>query len=290
MRINASRIPATLTAIISICGALVYFNSSASGGVITSLLVFLAVFGLLGLVATVVATRELGTKALHVVAVVCGTIIALACNTVMSIGPLAGIAAFTLALSLAIISRSKKPRVRLVILSLGVSTVVSFGVLFSFVMTMELETVAPPHSSGILRSLPGHHYVDAFQVRISSDVRPNMRSVVEAFSVSLRPWWLEIPELGEVAHAKIEPGSALGGWEVHEMSSSEIIIGLNRSYIDLRISLFVERVDEQFTVTATTVARYNNWRGRLYFAPVRFGHQIVLADTMRRLAFILQQR
>ena len=115
-----------------------------------------------------------------------------------------------------------------------------------------------------------------------------MRSVVEAFSASLRPWWLEIPELGEVAHVKLEPGSALGGWKVHEMSPSEVIVGLDRSYIDLRISLFIEGVGEQFTVTATTVARYNNWRGRLYFAPVRFGHQIVLADTMRRLAFILQ--
>lgn len=288
MRINASWMPATLTAIISICGALVYFNSSASVGVITSLLVLFAILGLLGLVAAGVATRELGTKALYAVAIVCGTLIALACNTVMSIGPLAGIAAFTLALSLTIISRSKKPRVRLVILALGVSTVVSFGVLFSIVMTTELQTVAPPHSSVILRSLPGHHYVDAFQVRISSDVRPNMRSVVEAFSISLRPWWLKIPGLGEVAHAKIEPGSALGGWDVHEMSPSEIIVGLDRSYIDLRISLFVERVGEEFTVTATTVARYNNWRGRLYFAPVRFGHQIVLADTMRRLAFILQ--
>ncbi len=291
VRINISWIPATLTAIISICGALAYFNSSASVGVITSLLVALAVLGFLGLLATVVAIRELGTKALHVVAIICGALIALACNTVMSIGPLAGIAAFTLALSLIMISRSRKPRVRLVILALGASTVVSFGVLFSIVMTTELESVAPPHSSVILRSLTGHHYVDAFQVPISSDARPNMRSVIEAFSVSLRPWWFEIPELGEVAYVKIEPGSALGGWQVHEVSPSEIIVGLDRSYIDLRISLFVERVGErvgeQFTVTATTVARYNNWRGRLYFAPVRFGHQIVLADTMRRLAFIL---
>ncbi len=290
MRINASWMPATLTAIVSICGALVYFNSSASVGVISILLVLLAVFGLLGLVAAVVATREPGTRALHAVAIVCGALIALACNTVMSIGPLAGIAAFTLVLSLTIICRSKKPRVSLVILSLGACTAVSFGVLFNIVMTTELETVAAPRSSVILRSLPGHHYVDAFQVRISSDERPSMRSVVEAFSVSLRPWWFEIPELGKVAHAKLEPGSALGGWEVHEMSPSEIIIGLDRSYIDLRISLFVERADEQFTVTATTVARYNNWRGRLYFVPVRFGHQIVLADTMRRLAFILQSR
>lgn len=290
MRINASWIPATLTAIISICGALVYFNSPASVGVITFLLVLLAVFGLLGLVATVLATREPGTKALFAVAIVCGALIALACNTVMSIGLLAGIAAFPLALSLIIISRSKKPRVRLVILTLGVSTVVSFGVMFSIVMTTELETVAPPDSSVILSSLPGHHYVDAFQVRLSSDERPNIRSVIEAFKVSLRPWWLEIPELGEIADIKIEPGAALGGWEVHEMSPSEIIIGLDRSYIDLRISLFIESVGEQFTVTATTVARYNNWQGRFYFLPVRFGHQIVLADTMRRLAFILQHR
>ena len=290
MRINASWIPAILTAIISVCGALVYFNSSASVGVITSLLVFLAISGLLGLVSVVVATRELGTKSLYAVAIVCGTLIALACNTVMSIGPLAGIAAFTLVLSLAIIVRSKKPRLRLVVLALGVSTVVSFGVLFSIVITTGLESVAPPHSSVILRSLPGHHYVDAFQVRLSSDVKPNMRSVVEAFSVSLRPWRLKIPERGEVAHVKIEPGSVLGGWKVHEMSPSEIIVGLDRSHINLRISLFVERADGQFTVTATTLARYNNWRGRLYFAPVRFGHQIVLADTMRRLAFILQKR
>ena len=290
MRINASRIPATLTAIISVCGALVYFNSSASVGVITYLIVFLAVFGLLGLLATVVATREAGTKALHATAIVCGALIALACSTLMSIGPLAGIAALTLAISLAIISRLKKPRIRLMILTLGLSTIISFGVLFNIVMTTKLETVAPPKSSVILQSLPGHDYVDAFQVRISPNVKPDMHSVLEAFSVSLRPWWFEIPEAGEIAHTKIKPGSELGGWNVHEMSPSEIIIGLDRSYIDLRISIFVERVGEQFTVTATTVARYNNWRGRLYFVPVRFGHQIVLADTMRRIAFILQQK
>ena len=38
-----------------------------------------------------------------------------------------------------------------------------------------------------------------------------------------------------------------------------------------------------FIVTIPAVARYNNWMGRLYFIPVRFGHQIVLSDTMRRV-------
>ena len=254
MRINASWILAILNAIISICGALVYFNSPASVGVITSLLVFLAVFGLLGSVAAVAASREPGTKALHIVAIVCGTLIALACNTVMSIGPLAGIAAFTLALTLAIISRTKKPQVFLVFLALGVSTAVSFGVLFRIVLTTELKTVSPPPSSVILSSLPSYHYVDAFQVRISSDVRPNMRSVVEAFSVSLRPWWFEIPELDEVTQVKIEEGSALGSWDIYERSPSEVIIGLDRSYIDLRISL-CKRSRAAFPILSTMPER-----------------------------------
>ena len=34
---------------------------------------------------------------------------------------------------------------------------------------------------------------------------------------------------------------------------------------------------------ASTITRFNNWKGSLYFIPVRYGHQIVLADTMRKL-------
>jgi hypothetical protein len=139
-----------------------------------------------------------------------------------------------------------------------------------------------------MSSLPGHHYSDAFRVKLESEDRPNAGSLVGAFFVSLQPWRFEIPELGEVASLTIEPGTALGDWEIHDVTSSEVIVGLDRSFIDLRISLFVENVDDQFYLTATTVARYDDWQGRLYLAPVQFGHQIVLADAMRRMAVILR--
>ncbi len=289
MSIIASRITATLTALIAICGAVVYLLSPARDGVITSFPVILAVLGLLGPCAIIAAHRDSDTMALHIVAVICGVLVALAFNTVMSIGPLAGLSAFTLALSLVIICRSKRERLRPMILTLGISTILSFGILYSIVMRAKIETVTPPPSSVILHSLPGHHFTDAFQVRISTDEEPGIRSIVDAFSVSLRPWWFEIPEHGGIADAEIRPGSDLGGWKVHEMSRTEIIIGLDRSYIDLRISLYAEQADGQCTITATTVARYNNWLGRLYFVPVRYGHKIVLADTMRRISFLLQE-
>ncbi len=290
MKNSAALILATVAALLSIVGALLYSNSPAKGGVLSLLTLLLALLGLLGLIAVVAAIRERGRKGLHGAAIICGSLIALACNTVMSIGPLAGGAAFTLALSIVVILlSSNRSGVRLLILTLGFTAVVSFGVLFSIVMSTELERVSPPDSSAILRALPGYHYEDSFRVNLSTDVRPEIRSIVEAFSISLRPWWLRIPNRGAFGQVAIEPGTALGGWDVHEISPSEIIIGLDRSFIDLRISLFVAGTDEPIRLTATTVARYNDWRGRLYFVPVRLGHQIVLADTLRRMAFLLQE-
>ena len=60
------------------------------------------------------------------------------------------------------------------------------------------------------------------------------------------------------------------------------------SFIDLRLTLRLAEGDAGPTVSATTIARYNDWWGRLYFIPVRYGHRIVLADTMRRLALLLE--
>jgi len=117
MSIIASRITATLTALIAICGAVVYLLSPARDGVITSFPVILAVLGLLGPCAIIAAHRDSDTMALHIVAVICGVLVALAFNTVMSIGPLAGLSAFTLALSLVIICRSKRERLRPMILT-----------------------------------------------------------------------------------------------------------------------------------------------------------------------------
>ncbi len=67
-------------------------------------------------------------------------------------------------------------------------------------------------------------------------------------------------------------------------------LGLDRSFIDLRLSILLREEEASVSVIATTVARYNNWIGVVYFVPVRYGHQIVLADTMRKTKAALGTR
>ncbi len=79
--------------------------------------------------------------------------------------------------------------------------------------------------------------------------------------------------------------SSLLPFPVRETAPTELLLGQDASRLDFRASIFVTDQD----VTLTTVVKYNNWRGRAYFAVVRHFHprvtRLMLRRAHRRIAF-----
>ncbi len=105
----------------------------------------------------------------------------------------------------------------------------------------------------------------------------------------LLPTSVDASFLNSVDEFECNQGDVVGTWSIYYRSPKEIITGFDRSFIDFRVSLFVTETSGAWSITATTVARFNNIWGRLYFIPVRYGHMIVLGETMRRMKHALTQ-
>jgi len=156
-----------------------------------------------------------------------------------------------------------------------------------YITHYEVNMIGIPSESDLNSLFPDYDYTDTFSIKMCSAYDCDIGDVARAFYLSLRPIWSKQVSEEGLNQIDFESSSLLGNWKVYERKSNEIIIGLNRSYIDLRISIFCSATNEPSVISATTVARYNNWLGRIYFIPVRFGHMIVLSDAVRRLKYKL---
>jgi hypothetical protein len=282
-------IPAAAGAVVCVAGAFAYWGSSGGRGVLTSLLILLALLGVIGLWAGILAAKRSSAGALTAIWVVCGVLFATISVTVMSIAPLAcaAVVAFGVAALLAR-PRSRRSIARHLLLVFACAFV-SFVPLFLLVTRAGVERVEVSDASLISETIASFDYADAFSVEVPTKKSRDLEEVLEAFVLSLRPWWVGVPKKTGFEDIAMEPGAELGDWKVYRRAENEIILGFNREFIDLRISVLLSSDRGVDSITAITVARYNNWRGSLYFLPVRFGHQIVLAETMRRLSGFLER-
>jgi hypothetical protein len=287
MRSILSFILAVLAAAVAIGGSLVYGLSATGFGVITALPATFATCGLLAFIVIVRLRRGFSKVRLIAACFVCGIIVALIPVTVMSFAPLAAVAAVLCMLSILLCYKSKVGFARTYVPAISISVAAALVLLLRLVTTTGVKIVEPPLSPDITVSLPQPDYIDSFQIEPPMHDIPDMLAVFDGFVFSMQPWWPEVPVPHNYDWIDIEPGTKMGLWKVHHRSDHELILGLDRSFIDLRLSLLTDMKGDKPVVIATTVARYNNWRGRVYFTLVRFGHQIVLSDTMRRMAFYL---
>jgi len=160
---------------------------------------------------------------------------------------------------------------------------VSFVSLYQVVTRAGVSQSQARVSELALATFPAFDYTDAFAVALPEGVHMDTDSIGRLFVQALRPCWSESISQVQLQRIALDSGSQVGGWAVMAKSTDEIVLGFNRSHIDLRLSLSIEQVRGEVIVTATTLAHYNNLSGRLYFVPVRFGHRIVLGESMRRL-------
>ena len=78
------------------------------------------------------------------------------------------------------------------------------------------------------------------------------------------------------------PGDRLGMFEIFATSDRELLIGVDDSHLDVRISVVKKSCENRARIVISTAVRIHNAIGRLYMAPVGLIHPFVVRALMRR--------
>jgi len=84
---------------------------------------------------------------------------------------------------------------------------------------------------------------------------------------------------------KFEPGEQAGLFRVFDRTNDEIILGEDDKHLDFRLSLLLAEYKNDPTkkvITITTVVKFNNWFGRLYFFPVKPFHKLIVPKGLKK--------
>ncbi|MCP4902786.1 MAG: DUF2867 domain-containing protein [bacterium] len=220
---------------------------------------------------------------------VAGVLFASACISILSIGLLVLLATVAFLAAAVLGTRCRLHEAVVSIASCGVSSLLVFSLLLSVSNRTDVVMVDVPEGSFVMEALDEIDYVDAFEIRVPRTQSVDMGRIGRIFRAAMMPSNIDQSFSAFVYEAEFNQGDVVGTWSIYHRSRNEIITGFERSFIDFRVSLFVTETDGDSFITATTVARYNNAWGRLYFIPVRYGHMIVLGETMRRMKHALTQ-
>lgn len=66
-------------------------------------------------------------------------------------------------------------------------------------------------------------------------------------------------------------------------NDDEIIMGMNDKHLYFRLSVLKVTGQANTQIFLTTVVRFNNWGGRIYFAVIRIFHGLIVRTMLKRL-------
>ena len=79
-------------------------------------------------------------------------------------------------------------------------------------------------------------------------------------------------------------GSRAVYFTVIDRNDDEIVMAEKDKHLDFRVSVLVNREVDKATISLTTLVKYNNGLGRLYFFPVKPFHRIIVVSLLKRLS------
>lgn len=110
-------------------------------------------------------------------------------------------------------------------------------------------------------------------------------------NILVRPFGLDDGESenrSEKLKKIINDGSGSAGlMSVTDATDDEIVILLSDKHLDAYMSVLIEKIESKQIVVATTLVRYHNRLGRIYFSLIRPFHMIIvksmLINTLKRV-------
>ena len=153
-----------------------------------------------------------------------------------------------------------------------------------------------PETSALRSSLARSSFHDSYAVALADE----QLSPIEIFLRASRatPEWVDtlmairnavvrrlgLKDVGAMAGNAAKPaqayvvGDRLGIFSIYQMREDELVLGIDDSHLDVRVSV----LKRSGHYVVSTVATVHNWLGRLYMVPVGRIHPFVVRAMMRR--------
>lgn len=170
-----------------------------------------------------------------------------------------------------------------------------------------VREVAVPAGSLVAAAFAKTSYEDAWAVDLPPGDTHDVDALARLIATSAPRWadrlmWLRdrIVSLAglrtsekappDTSSATLRPGDKLSIFQVLDRSDDEIMFGADDKHLDFRASLLVQRDGAGSTAVFSTVVRYNNWLGRVYFFFVRSFHRVIMGSLLRNLRRQVESR
>lgn len=157
----------------------------------------------------------------------------------------------------------------------------------------------PPENSLIYKDFGKIDYCDSYQISKSTDETID-NITTEVFRI---PNWVDLlirirdslvrlfglktgNEKNFTKSISYSIGAKPGGYfAVIDRSENEIVMGENDKHLNFRVAVMKKKSEQDCSIYLTTIVKFNNIWGRIYFLPVKPFHQIIVKSLLKRLPF-----
>ncbi|MDR0765529.1 MAG: DUF2867 domain-containing protein [Odoribacteraceae bacterium] len=149
-----------------------------------------------------------------------------------------------------------------------------------------------PSKSIILEEFGGVDYLDSYRITQSTELSVD-KIATEIFKMSgiaavlmkirnsiVRMFGLAVSGKEASERDYYPAGSKLMIFTVSARNENEIVMEENDKHLKFRTSILVDR--EKSEIYLTTVVKFNNWGGRLYFIPVKPVHRMLVKSQFKK--------
>lgn len=153
-----------------------------------------------------------------------------------------------------------------------------------------------PRNSLIINDFEKFDYCDSFLISKKTV------DTVDAITTSLfiLPWWVNLLmgirnavvkvfglKTGDIEDTSINSHYDIGSRAVYftviDRNDNEIVMSENDRHLNFRTSVLIERSGVNSSIYLTTMVKFNNIWGRLYFILVKPFHRIIIKSLLKRL-------
>jgi len=158
----------------------------------------------------------------------------------------------------------------------------------------QIKTI--PENSIILKDFGKTDYLDVYQIR--KQTNESVDSITtQIFSL---PLWVNgllkirnsiVGKLGLKTESKKDTtvdvyyptGSKAVFFTVIDRNENEIVMAENDKHLNFRTSVYIDRNDTNTDIYLSTLVKFNNTWGKLYFLPVKPFHKLIIKSLLKSL-------
>lgn len=165
---------------------------------------------------------------------------------------------------------------------------------------VKIEAVPLPDNSLVKEAFSKINYADAYRAKLPENRPHDLTSLLNSFAGAPPPWLGRLMQirnlfsrlLGLEPKARrlrssqglsLEPGARLGLFKIFQKTTNEILMGEDDTHLNYRVSILLQPEQAACWATISTIVHYNNWRGRLYFIPVRPFHRLIVTTMLKNM-------